>query len=195
MANLKDILMPEGPTLMGEVTVWLLDEKTGHKRTLFTQLNQIQYSWAYIVAKAVGQGDPTYRIGGMYIEYKNVASPGDTVSVPSYTRGAGLSYYTSLASTYDYLRVPLSALPTITIQSGYESYFTAPEGNVMTFFAQTSGTTGELGRAFSDGSNSKAFGVALVATPDWSDSTQDVIFARTYFDTGDQQLKVAESLY
>lgn len=177
----------------GRITVWNIDEWTGKMVPLFSQDNQIQYSWAYIVAKCVGHGDPTYKIGGMYMEYKNVTLPGDSVAVPAYTRGDGLSYYNGLANPQDFLRIPLSSLPSITIQSGYEPYFTAPEGNVMSFFAQTAGTAGVLGRPFSDANNSKVFGVALVATPNWADRTKDVIFARTYFQVAQQQLKLAGS--
>lgn len=180
------------PSVTGEITVWEIDTK-GNKTKLFTQENQIQYTWAYIIAKTTGQGDMTYQLSAMYMEYKNVISPSDTITVPSYTRGDGLSYYTSLSSPYDYLRVPLSALPSISIQSGYESYFTAPAGNVMSFFAQSSGTVGQLGRTFTNGANSKVFGVALASTPTWSDPTKDFIFARTYFSTGDQQLKQPSS--
>lgn len=176
------------------VTVYSIDESSNNWTPLFTTSNLVSYKWAFIIAKAWAQGNMAYSAAGMYFEYYNTASPGDLVTVPSYTRGDQLTYYTSLASPGDYLRVPLSGLPSLTIQPGYESYFNsaAGEGNVITFSAQTSGTTGQLGRAFASGSNSTVFGVALISTPTWSDATKDIIFARTYFPTSptnQQQLK------
>jgi hypothetical protein len=45
------------------------------------------------------------------------------------------------------------------------------------------------GRLFSASANSKVCGVALVAAPVFGDRTQDVIFARTYYDTSQQVIK------
>jgi hypothetical protein len=67
------------------------------------------------------------------------------------------------------------------------------KGNQLTFFVQTSGTTGVLGRAFSHSVNSKVFAAALVATPVFSDRTKDVIFARTIFSPENQVTKEASS--
>ena len=181
------------PVPQGYITVWSIDEKTGEKTELFTAPNQIQYFWAYVVAKTAGHGDPTYKLSSMYFEFKNVTLPTDIVTVPTFTRGDDISYYTALASPVDFLRVPMSSLPSITIQSGFEPYFTPPKGNVMNFFAQTSGTTGYNGVTFSAANNSKVYGVALVATPTFSDQTQDILFARSYFSTAQQQLKVTGS--
>ena len=181
------------PAPKGRIQVWCVDELTNQKFELFAQDNLVMYTWAFPLLKTLYQGDVTYKIGGMYFEYENVASPGDTVTTPTYSRGEGLSYYTSLSSPKDYIRVALSSLPAISVQSGYEAYFGAGQGNVGTAFAQTAGTAGSLGRAFSDSDNSKVYGVALVATPDWSDPTKDIIFARSYFSGGNQQLKVAGS--
>lgn len=173
----------------GRITVWSINEGTNEKTYLFEQNNLVMYTWANAVIQAAFIGDMRYKINAMYLEYYNVTNPSDTVSVPTYARSDGISYYSSLASPGDFLRVPLSSAPSVTIQSGYESYFTAPLGNVASFFAQSSGTTGIKGRAFANANNSKVFGVALVATPSWADYTQDVIFARSYFTTGNQQLK------
>ena len=193
-SSLKDDIRPNNKTgISGKVTVWSINETTQQRIKLFTQSNLIMYKWAWIVAKTAGHGDSNFKLSSMYFEFKNVTSPSDSVAVPSYSRQDDISYYTTLANPFDYLRVPLSALPSITIESGYETYFTGDEGNTMNFFAQTSGTVGELSRTFSSGSNSKVFGVALLATPSWSDSSQDLIFARTYFDVPDQQLKLSGS--
>ncbi len=175
------------------IEVWQIDELTNKRKSLFKQSNTILYTWAFPLLKCMYQGDVTYKIGGVYFEFENVASPGDTITVPTYNRGGLLSYYTTLASPKDYLRVPLSGLPSISIETGYEAYFSAGQGNVGTIFAQTTGDEGELGEPFDNANNSKVYGVALVATPDWDDPTADIIFARSYFATGEQQLKMTGS--
>ena len=133
----------------------------------------------------------------MYIEFENVASPGtDAVGIPTFTRDEGLTYYNGLSGNQDFLRVELIGLPSISIESGYESYFTAGQtGNLLTFFAQSSGTAGVLGNAtFGAANYSKVFGAALVAAPVFSDRTKDVVFSRTYFDPASNQvLKQASS--
>lgn len=175
------------------ITVWSIDEATGHKTKLFEQNNLVMYTWGLAVAKGWCQGNANYLPSTFYFEYENVAMPGDTVTVPTYARSDGLSYYLTLPAgppAKDYLRLSVSGLPSISIYSGYEPYFTAPDGNVATFFAQTAGTTGQLGRPFASGSNSKVYGVALVATPVPGDKTKDVIIARSYFSTMNQQLKM-----
>jgi stage V sporulation protein SpoVS len=158
--------------------------------------NTALYKWGFAAAKALGEGDMNYRINAMYIEYENVTLPGNTVTVPSFTRDEGLSYYTGLSSSSvkDYLRLELNITPSITIESGYESYFTSNvDGNLLTFFRQSAGTQGEHTRTFSDSVNSKIYGAALVVAPDFSDSSQDIVFARAYFAEADQTLKQASS--
>ena len=67
-------------------------------------------------------------------------------------------------------------------------------GNLLTFLAQSSGSTGVNGTTFSAAQNSKVSGAALVAAPVFADSTQDIVFSRTYFDpTSNQVLKQASS--
>ncbi len=163
---------------------------------LFSKPNQIQYSWGFVAAQCIGRGDRSYRISSMYVEYENVAAPGDAVTVPVFGREEGQDYYSDLllSANRDFLRVPLIIEPTIGIELGFEDYFTeGVDGNKLTFFTQTQGTQGFHGKPFSDAVNSKIFGVALVATPEFGDPSQDVVFARTYFDVSDQTLKLASS--
>jgi hypothetical protein len=156
--------------------------------------NTVLYDWGFIAAKAIGTGDGSYRVNTMYIEFENVAAPADAVGIPSFTRDEGLTYYNGLAGNQDFLRVGLLGLPTISIESGYEAYFGADEGNLLTFLAQSEGTAGVLGNAtFSAANNSKVFGAALVASPVNADRTKDVVFSRTYFAVADQVLKQASS--
>lgn len=179
--------------MIGIYTISEIDERTGAWTRLFNKRNTRLYSGDFILAKLLGFGSADYAINGMYVEYENVASSGDPVSIPTVTKSSGISYYTGLAAsgTRDYLRAPLLVPPDISIISGYEDYFDDGQGNKLTFFAQTSGTTGVNGKAFAAGSNSKVCGVALIATPDWSDSTQDLIYARGYYDVSKQILKGA----
>jgi len=46
---------------------------------------------------------------------------------------------------------------------------------------------------FSEASNSKVFGAALVAILDEADATRDLVFSRFYLSTSLQQLKLASS--
>jgi hypothetical protein len=158
--------------------------------------NTALYKWGFAAAKALGEGDGNYRINAMYIEFENVTSPTDNVTIPSFTRDEGLSYYTGLSSSSvkDYLRLEINITPSITIESGYENYFTSNvDGNLLTFFRQSAGTQGVNSKTFSDSVNSKVYGAALVVAPDFSDSSQDIVFARAYFVQADQTLKQASS--
>lgn len=155
--------------------------------------NQIQWSWGEIACKMFGDGLPEYKIAGMYIEFENVASSGDTVTVPSFDRSEGIEYYTNLSASAsrDFLRVQLISSPKSALISGYEGSST--NVNQLTFFAQTSGSVGVHGKTFSSAANSKVFGLALVAMPKWEDRTKDLIFAREYYPTANQVLKQASS--
>lgn len=185
------------PVARGAVSLYRINEATGARHLLFQQSNLLLYTWAHVACRCIGLGQPEYKIGAMYIEYKNVAAPGDLVAVPTFDRSAGLSYYNGLPAGQDFIRAGLLSAPQLSIAPGFEAYFTnGVSGNRLTFSAKTSGTTGVLGRAFSDTAKSKVFGVALVATPSVNDRSQDVIFARTYFDGSGahpQQLKLAGS--
>jgi hypothetical protein len=132
----------------------------------------------------------------MYIEYENVASPGDAVTIPAFGRDADLDYYNDLSgsSTKDFIRASFRGQPELGIASGAEAYFEeGVSGNKLTVFSQTAGTEGVHGKTFSDSVNSKVYGAALAAFPVFDDRTRDVLFARTYFDTADQTLKEAST--
>lgn len=167
-----------------------------HVEPVTFKSNQIQYDWGFVAAKLIGQGNYKYRLSAMYIEFENVASPGNIVTVPSFDRDAGVEYYDDLQSsgTKDFLRVPFVSLPAIGIESGFEAFFTPDvDGNKLTFHAQSQGVVGVHGKTFSSGVNSKVYGAALVATPEFADRTQDIVFARSYFETGEQTVKEASS--
>lgn len=155
--------------------------------------NQIQWSWGEIACKLFGDGLSEYKISGMYIEFENVASPGDTVTAPSFDRSEGIEYYSSLSASpsRDFLRVQLISSPKASLITGYEE--SAVNVNQLTFYAQSSGSLGIHGKTFSVAANSTVFGLALVAMPKWEDRTKDLIFAREYYPTAYQVLKQASS--
>jgi len=175
-------------------TIWTINE-SGLWTPVATAPNDLTYKWAYLVIKTLAHGDMDYKISSMYMEFENVASPSTLATVPTIDREDQLGYYNSLSANKDFLRVNLVSNPAISISSGFESYFNEGEGNTVTFFAQSAGVTGILGRDFSNSSNSKIYGSALVATPVSSDRYQDIIFARSYYDgvIVPQQLKSANT--
>lgn len=150
--------------------------------------NTVLYQWATVTAKLLTAGQANYRIAGMYLEFENVASPGDTVSVPTFDRTRTVEYYDNLAdsATKDYLRVPLTASQILSNGVGLDQ-------NQMVFFARSSGILGVHGKPFSDAANSVIFGASLVAFVDNNDATQDLLFSSFYFDVADQQPKLATS--
>lgn len=150
--------------------------------------NLVLYQWATITSQLLAVGSSNYRIAGMYLEFENVASPSTTVTPPSFDRTRDITYYDDLvaSSTRDYLRVPMTAAPI-----GSEG--TDLSNNQIVFFARSSGTQGVHGKTFSDSVNSKIFGASLVAFVDNNDSTQDLLFSSFYFNTADQQIKLATS--
>lgn len=185
--------------LRGQISVGHYHESLELFVPMHTQSNQIQYKWGFAAARALGfkkqAGRLDYAISAMYIEFENVPDPNDPVTIPTYDRDEGRTYYDSLlgSSTRDYLRVALRMEPALSIAPGYEDYFEEGEGNMLTLFALSAGATGVHGKTFSSGVNSKICGFALVATPVFADATQDVIVARTYLAEANQQVKDASA--
>lgn len=147
--------------------------------------NLVLYQWSAIIGQLLSNGDARYRIGGMLLEFENVASPGDAVSIPTFDRTRDITYYDDLVGSgvRDYIRVAMTA-NTLTNNA---------TNSELTFFARSVGTTGVHGKTFSDSVNSKIFGASLVSFIDSSDATQDLILSSYYFDVADQQLKLATS--
>ena len=147
--------------------------------------NLVLNSWATIVAKLLTQASAAYRIGLMYLEFSNVASPGDPVSAPSFDRTRTVDYYNALSgsSDRDYLRVPIMTSQLETVGDDFQS-------NQIVFFARSQGTTGVHGKPFAAGSNSVIFGASLVAAVNATDHTQDLLLSSFYFDEEDQQPKL-----
>lgn len=154
--------------------------------------NLVLYEWGAIVGRLLATGGAAWKIGAMYLEYENVASPGDAVTPPPLSRDAdqGVDYYNALAASADrdYLRVAVMAT---TLESSDEVRY--PKGNMLRFLARTGGVAGVHGKPFSDANNSRIFGAALVAAPSWADATQDLVFSRFYLEAADQQVKLPSS--
>lgn len=152
--------------------------------------------WGYAAAKALSEGGSKWRIRKMYIEFENVDADEDPVSVPSVdpmNPQHALPYYAGLADApaRDYLRVDLVSSPLISNAEDYENYFEDGEGgNLLQLFAQSAGTVGTHGKAFSSAARSKVCGTALVVAPVENDPTQDIVVARGYYDEDEQILKV-----
>ena len=176
----------------GSISTYVINEN-GVWMPVSSFHNQIQWTWGEIACKLFGDGKPEYKISGMYIEFENTASPGDVVTPPSFDRSEGIEYYSALSASAsrDYLRVQLISSPKSSIISGYED--SSVNVNQLTFFAQSTGSTGVNGKTFSAAANSTVFGVALVSMPKWEDRTKDLIFAREYYPTAQQILKQASS--
>lgn len=148
--------------------------------------NLVMYEWTTIVGNLLqGSLDKRqYHLAGMYIEFEN--NGGAIVTPPTNTdRGDGRDYYDGLLTdpNRDYLRVPMNA---VTLESTDDTLY--PGGNKITSFAQTAGIVGVHGKPYNDSSQSRVFGGALIATPQFSDATQDMIFSRFYFDDPDKQM-------
>ena len=184
--------MGKGP-ITGRYTLWDIS-KAGIWTPLFSKENTLMVTFGWAACRLFGYGDTDYRISHVYIEYENVTLPTDPVTPPTYDANDTRLYYDNLVSPRDYLRVPIIGQPATQIASGYEYLFTeGVDGNKLVFFAQTIGTSGENGLAFSNAVNSKVFGLALVAAPVAADKTQDVIITRGYYDTADQKVKEASA--
>lgn len=152
------------------------------------QPNLVLFQWAKITTKLLTSGLANYRIGGMYLEFENVASPGDTVTPPAFNRTRDINYYNNLSAsaTKDYLRVPMTATQVLSEGEGLTD-------NLIIFFARSSGVVGVHGKAFSDAYNSTIYGISLVAFPDVNDVTQDLLFSSHYFDSTEQKQKESNS--
>lgn len=168
------------PSIGGDVVLpgfWQSQGEGEHNDTL--------YGWATIVGQLL-RGSPDgkqYPIGGMYIEFEN--NGGAAVSTPTFDRSGGLDYYDSLSAsvTRDYLRVPITAS---TLTSTDDELF--PDGNLITFFAQTTGVVGVHGKTFSDSVSSRVYGGAIVSFPVAGDASQDIVHSRFNFTAAANQL-------
>jgi hypothetical protein len=169
--QLDEIRMPADCTTWWRI--FSINERTGIIKMMVSQPNIIPYQGADIMAQLLA-GEATWKIGAMFFEFENTAG---APTVPSPQRSESIDYYIddlSLEPTKDYMRIPLIVPPAVTSSSAVYA------GNQVTFFAITSGLTGVHGRTFDASVNSKVYGVALAATPEPTEYTQDKLFSRSY---------------
>ena len=110
----------------------------------------------------------------MYIEYINLASPGDPIAIPTYDKEDDVSYYMGLqySPDIDIVRVPIS------LRSNPEPNYA---GNLeVSFYAATSAIAGQFGKPLEAASNSAVYGCALVYARDMNNMSQDIVVARHY---------------
>jgi hypothetical protein len=133
--------------------------------------NTTVYEGIDILGKLLAGQD--ININTMYMEFTNLGSTPTVVVDPA----EGRSYYAAMdtgLTGYDYIRVPLTAEPVLS--STDATKFSA---NKASFFAMSTGATVGQGSHLFE-TNSKVYGVALVAAADPADATQDLVFARSY---------------
>jgi len=153
--------------------IFSFNPETGHVKMLVEQKNIIPYQGADILARVLA-GDDSYAPGAMFFEFENTAGA-PVVPVP--TRDEGIDYYLdtlALSATKDYVRAPLIVTPAISASGSDYA------GNQVTFFAITAGSQGVHGKTFDFSADSKVYGVALAATPQPTQYTQDKLFSRSY---------------
>lgn len=150
--------------------------------------NLTAYEWASVVGALLVRRGVQYAIGGMYLEFENVAAPGTPAVIPTYDRTRNIDYYNALSGTRDFLRVPLTAA---ILNTSDATRF--PNGNQPLFFARSQGLQGVHGLPFDSAHNSVIYGAALVAQVDEVDATQDLIHSAFYFAESEQQPKLSTS--
>lgn len=168
----------------GRVGVYRVADDAGLNNWQFVseQKNDVTDCWGAILQRLLrGLADgKTYHINGMYIEFDNSGGP---VTPPVIDPAQQLDYFTSLTGDQDYLRVPIMA----TSEEKSDPSLLLPDTAI--FLAQTAGSVGENGLAFSNAAGSRVYGGALVAMTNESDPAIDIVFARWYFTDTSKQLE------
>lgn len=130
-----------------------------------------------IVAQLLA-GNSEYTPKFLYLEFANSETE---VSVPEDTE-LGREYYDSmLPEGAGYLRIPITITPTVD-----------PVNSRIVYTVLVTTTESVNGIRFSSADHSRIYGVALAAAPVLDDPTQDVIFAREYFN-GTKQLTMVDN--
>jgi len=122
----------------------------------------------------------------VYLEYTNSAG-----NIPAYTTvavvpnfDAPLTYYTGLANTNNYLRVPAVRSPFL---AGTSTPTTGQ--TITTYLAQSApGNVGVNANGANFANGSICYGAALVVALDENDRTKDIVVARSYFTIDSERL-------
>lgn len=117
--------------------------------------NLVVYNGGDILIKLLA-GDATYKVGYIYFIYENTVGV-PVPMVPARTDTA--SMFHALVAPRDFVRAGVINPPVFSASDGDHLY------NQATFLAIASATVGVLGVPFGVASNSKVFGLAMVAAP------------------------------
>lgn len=160
--------------------------RLGSKTPGLWSANAVTPEWGAILASLALYGAP--KLNTMYFEFENVSNPGTAVATPTEIEAGsqGVSYYQGLASssTKDYVRA--LAFPESIDSTDPDLY---PNGNRFRIFSVARGGQGVHGKPFAAASNSKVYGLALVAAQDPEDPSLDLVFSRWYAPAAEQLVK------
>lgn len=158
----------------GLPTFFAFNPQTNEVKKIISRRNKILYSGADVLAQVMS-GHPEYAPGTMYMEFST--DPGGSVTPPTFDRGpgSGIEYYNGLEASpdRDFLRLALTVNPLV--NSSDNALYA---GNQTTYFAISEGTIGRWGKSFVNGC--AVYGAAIVATPEPTDPSKDVVFSRVY---------------
>jgi len=162
--------------------VW--NRPNGESEVIASATNTWTYSYAHIVVNLAMNANPVYQPAYLYVEYANVAEPGNTVTAPIINRADGVNYYLGLSSssTADFIRIPITS-SSLARDLSYTGTQYLPTGlfNQILFQALTVGTHGINGKPFLTSANSTIYGTAVVSAPVPGDVTQDIVWGRSYY--------------
>jgi hypothetical protein len=139
----------------------------GSQETLLKQDNLILNSGPDLMARVLA-GKTDSIVNGMYLEYKNTAP-----TAPTIAEARDTSYYTGLTGDTGFVRVSTLSEPSFSASD------TIYSNNQVSFVAITDGTT-ESSANIVDGT-SQFYSAALVAIPDFTDQSTDVLFSASNF--------------
>ncbi len=170
---------------VGKIVAAYQDIKTGRLDVVMEKNNLILFEGADIMAPLLG-GRAGYSISHMYFQYENsVLSPDATLAANTISRESGRSAFNSSeidgTDGRDWLRVPLiTESKLVKVPDDSEDY----ENNGVWFTGTSAASSTLLGESpeqnpFQSSSPfSWVYSLALVASPNRSDSLQDKIFSR-----------------
>jgi hypothetical protein len=158
--------------LTGFVKIWQSNPDTGESVLLIDKQNMILKGGAKLIAQCLG-GKTDSKIWGMYIGYNNSVDfdPAETAPPIDVDYSHPFSDFKA-GGDFGYLREPLTFAPNYLSSVGYDS-------NTVLFSTMITTATSAGGAVFNTAS--KIYEVALVAVPDVTNTTKDVVFSRTNF--------------
>lgn len=154
-------------SLEGFIKIWQTDPSSGNSTLLVDKRNMILKGGAKIISHTLA-GRQESKIWGMYIGYNN--SSGEFLNKVidvDYTE-----QFPSFTAPYGYLREPLTFTPSLVSSTGYDE-------NTVLFSTMITSASSAGGAEFN--TSSKMYEVALIAAPELSNISKDIVFSRTNF--------------